>query len=143
MLPLMTVARGPAQIIVGVVLQNISSGAGAQRLDHELPIGVHRKDDHSNFRSFNPESVRHLDTVEPWHRDIEDRYIRVQVERLGKRLQSVGGSCNDIDEAPCFRAGISIRPERFGGHRPTIPGSSAGLHFNRAGKTHGGSVSRT
>ena len=52
-------------------LQDVARGAGAQRLEEELLVVVHREDQHPQVGALLGELARRLDARQPRHRDIE------------------------------------------------------------------------
>src|SRR4051812_2954639 len=94
----LTAHRGPArmdEVAVGRRLQHVAGGAGAQRLEQELLVLVHREHERPHLSAPAREFARGLQAGHARHGDVEDREVDVVLEGALHRLRAVADLVDD------------------------------------------------
>ena len=88
-------AAGLDEVAVGGALEHVARRAGLERLEEVLLAVVHREHQRAQLGAPALELARRLEPGLPGHRDVEDRQVDVELERLGHRLAPVAGLADD------------------------------------------------
>ena len=136
------------------VLGQVAAGAGAQRGEDGLVVGVGGEHDHADGRVLVADHPGRLDPVHVWHAEVDEHHVHVvlrqQVEQLsavvdrsdeldlGKKTEDRGealahdplivrqGDADAHASPPVMGTVISTqKPEAFGANRTSPPASSA------------------